>query len=858
MRFGLGPVFAYERLVTARRWQTYAARSVMVAALLVAMMTIASSHTSPFMASSAQRFAKLGESYFYALIGVELALVMLAAPAATAGAICLDRARGNLAHVMATDLSDSEIVLGKLAARLLPVMGLVACTWPVMAISTLLGGIDPLALTLAFAIIVTVALLGCTIALALSVWARKPHEVILATYVFWLGALMAWPIGFAVARTGLLGVSERWTLLINPFYLANAPYVAPWRFDFWDYALFFSAAIGASGVLVLLAVWRMRPVTTRQASAAGKSPGLGLIGRIGRSLPGPSLDGNPVLWREWHRSRPSLWMTILVALLGGTTGLACCIGAFAIWRHGVVGFGMPGPAHLAGIFGYLIQLILGMLMLSVLAPLSMSEERQRDSLDVLVVTPLSTWSIVLGKWWGTFRLVPVLAIGPGLMAFALATARRAAPLPGVAVRRPDVSSAYSICGAALMVATILVHGAAMTSIGLALATWIKRQVRAIVTSVCVFVLVAVGWPILVSNSFRPVQGMSSLSPLFVALVMADELAMRFERLAGILWWVGFWDVGVAAFAIGLLWLTWRTFDLGLGRIPETPRTSPVLADVITAFGGTTAASCLYIAVTVFVRGVNPHSLTSQDRLEQDVVLYFIVLVLLGMLLLSAVAPLSISAELRRERRAPSDAAPRSGRSIVLTQWWRLFRVLSFLAVGPSLIAIALAVAPTIEPPVSTAVRRTLPNGGQVARVIESDQAAAINTLARWEVPLGDRLRTAAMLVMTILAFGALMIGAGLALGTWIPRRNWAVGVSIGLFLLSALIWPTLGMAQLFTQLVTREPQLGALGGLDALTSSLIANILLVIILLGLTIRTIDRRSRTQHEVPISVKPLPSI
>ncbi len=109
------------------------------------------------MGNTAQRYAKLGEHYFYALIGVELALVMLVAPAATAGAICLDRARGNLAHVMATDLSDSEIVLGKLAARLLPVLGLVACTWPVMAISTLLGGIDPTALTLAFAIIVTVA-----------------------------------------------------------------------------------------------------------------------------------------------------------------------------------------------------------------------------------------------------------------------------------------------------------------------------------------------------------------------------------------------------------------------------------------------------------------------------------------------------------------------------------------------------------------------------------------------------------------------------------------------------------------------------------------------------------------------------
>ena len=48
---------------------------------------------------------------------------MLAAPAATAGAICLDRACGTLAHLLATDLSDPEIVLGKLAAQDLTGLG---------------------------------------------------------------------------------------------------------------------------------------------------------------------------------------------------------------------------------------------------------------------------------------------------------------------------------------------------------------------------------------------------------------------------------------------------------------------------------------------------------------------------------------------------------------------------------------------------------------------------------------------------------------------------------------------------------------------------------------------------------------
>ncbi len=43
MRFGTGPVFAYERLTASRRWQGYALRSFGVAALLVAMGAIAAS-----------------------------------------------------------------------------------------------------------------------------------------------------------------------------------------------------------------------------------------------------------------------------------------------------------------------------------------------------------------------------------------------------------------------------------------------------------------------------------------------------------------------------------------------------------------------------------------------------------------------------------------------------------------------------------------------------------------------------------------------------------------------------------------------------------------------------------------------
>jgi hypothetical protein len=67
-------------------------------------MALIATSSKPTTGNSWQDYAELGQGYFNALIGVELALVMLAAPAATAGAICLDRARGTLAHMLMTDL----------------------------------------------------------------------------------------------------------------------------------------------------------------------------------------------------------------------------------------------------------------------------------------------------------------------------------------------------------------------------------------------------------------------------------------------------------------------------------------------------------------------------------------------------------------------------------------------------------------------------------------------------------------------------------------------------------------------------------------------------------------------------------
>ena len=880
MRWRLSPVFIYECLASSRRWHTYAIRSIGVAILLVAIGSIAMSRTTVNSARPWQDYAALGQSYFFAIIGVELTLVMLAAPAATAGAICVDRARGTLTHMLVTELSDPEIVLGKLAARLLPILGLVACTWPVLAICSLLGGIDPTALTLAFGIILAVALLGCALALALSVWARKPHEVVLVTYTFWILILLIWPIWFALSRGGWVGPPARVSLLANPYYLAFAPYTIPRQIAFWDYAGFFAVALLASSAFIFLAVWRMRPVARRGNVDDRKDPRFGLAARLARWLPGPSLDRNPVFWREWHRSRPSRWLMALILLIGGTTGIACVVGAVNIWANGVDAIG-PSTGPAVGVFGYALQLIFGLLMLSAVAPLSMSEERQRGSLDLLATTALSTPAIVLGKWLGTFRLVPFLAIGPGLVGFAMAMAYKAPsavpPPPGMLPEYYErLSRGELLFGATLLVATVLVHGALIASIGLALATWIKRQSRAIATSVGIAVMISAGWPMLigVGRMGRAGQGLMCLSPVVVAMSLADILSIRLIHFRDLLWWTTFWDIEYMVLALGLLWLAVLTFDGCFGRIPERPRQMSVLSDVVVVLAGLIGVGSLFGAITIWIKGPG-----GSDSVQDVGVLAASLLVTVGFVLLSALAPLSISQGGKFRAPLPEPAAVTLDRKAFARRWWETFRLVLALAIGPAFIALALA---TARMPVQVVTKVKILPGGVTERIethssgttyvitTNSPGAPTFRRATEDEIaaaspggpnrPVSRFLCTAVLAVFTIFVHGAAFVSLGLALGISVKGRAKAIAANVCLFLFVTIGWPILS----FFRASPTDPWTLTLASLPSALSALLINmsresviaetlwwaaywdlffVLLAIVVSALAIRTLERRSR---------------
>ena len=211
-RWGLGPVFRYEWKMMSRRWQMYAVRVLVVSVLYAALTAVWVKELAgvetwgsllphyyipsqrAMFAARQQLFAKIGETFTSIMLTALYALVVVLAPTTSAGAVCQDKARGPLFHLLTTDLSSTEIILGKFVACLIPLLGLIGCSLPVLFAATLFGGVELQPLIGSYLILLAIALLGCALSLVISVWARRTTDVLVLSFSFWALVLLSDPI----------------------------------------------------------------------------------------------------------------------------------------------------------------------------------------------------------------------------------------------------------------------------------------------------------------------------------------------------------------------------------------------------------------------------------------------------------------------------------------------------------------------------------------------------------------------------------------------------------------------------------------------------------------------------------------
>jgi hypothetical protein len=235
-----------------------------------------------------------------------------------------------------------------------------------------------------------------------SVWSRRTSSAVIGTYSLLAAlALVGWLAG-AADRIGPGGVIAA----------CLAGDGTAWRELGW-----FALAWGCPVVpCLLLATWRLRPAYRKQLPGEGRGQRRAAGSR-------PPVGRQPLRWKERYLGGRSpraaaLGLVVLAALLVyGGLALAWWLGAAPALEPGVVVLGLG-----------MAVAMLAALLAGVRCAGSVSAERERQTWDVLLLTPLEPRQLLRGKLWGVLD-----AARPYLTAYLVAALPPALLLGAAAV-----------------------------------------------------------------------------------------------------------------------------------------------------------------------------------------------------------------------------------------------------------------------------------------------------------------------------------------------------------------------------------------------------------------------------------------
>ena len=138
-----GPIIAREVITAPRPPRFYLARVSYVGLLFILMWTAWQSRVGFAEVSELGLLAYFGHLLFRWFVVFQLTLMLFFAPLAAATSVAHEKDRRTFILLLMTDLSDVEIILGKLTASLLQILTLLATSAPVFFLCLLLGGVSP-------------------------------------------------------------------------------------------------------------------------------------------------------------------------------------------------------------------------------------------------------------------------------------------------------------------------------------------------------------------------------------------------------------------------------------------------------------------------------------------------------------------------------------------------------------------------------------------------------------------------------------------------------------------------------------------------------------------------------------------
>jgi ABC-type transport system involved in multi-copper enzyme maturation permease subunit len=422
-----GPVLFFDLLCLARRLRYFLARVGYAAFLflIVGWTWFTWSVRGRLESGRIDEYATFANGLFEVFVSVQFVLVALLTPVYTASAVADEKERRTLEFLLATDLRNREIVLSKLLARFLNLDMLVLAGLPILALLQFLGGVDPdLVLASYAATLATVASVAC-LGTLFSVLVRKGRDAILLTYLCIFAYFVSWRVQFAIPLSwrSLPSASSPVTLqnLLDCYNAGNILHVTTsiGYLGRGSGVTLSEALPGAlrgylifHGLLALVcitwAVFRLRAVAMKETY--GKSRKLRLGVRVfGR----PPIGEQPMVWKEVF-AEPGLrlhWLGRIVVLFLVVSSFVPVVFILKEYYDPRVGWGRSPAEFLAvgmNIWGRTVGAMVATLLLfgvAVRAAGSITGERDRQTLDSLLTSPLDSNAILYGKWLGALTSV---------------------------------------------------------------------------------------------------------------------------------------------------------------------------------------------------------------------------------------------------------------------------------------------------------------------------------------------------------------------------------------------------------------------------------------------------------------------
>ncbi|WP_422924372.1 ABC transporter permease [Singulisphaera sp. PoT] len=378
----------------------------------------------------------MGKVAFGSFVITQGAAMLLLAPLWTAGIVAEEKARGTLGLLLTTRLSPAEIILGKLASRMLVLLTTMLAGLPILAIISLFGGIEPERVTGLYLETLTAGWTAASIAALVSVHARSmPTAVIASLLAVWAWLFVPiWLSDYVRSQTPTLAwsliqacldelarSSPQSTFSEPTFWRSTAR--RPLGFQDILFGLIVRQIILGS-LLILLAALRLKPLYLQQADRRTSTRFSVPLRWLGLREAGylPPCGDNALRWKERHspESRRLARLLILCAVVLVTYSTAVELrydstGAYhafdELFRHGLD----PGPWGSHGAFrnGIKYRLcekasilyVAALAASSIMAASSVAGERSRGTWLSLISTPLEPTEILRAKMQGAIWAV---------------------------------------------------------------------------------------------------------------------------------------------------------------------------------------------------------------------------------------------------------------------------------------------------------------------------------------------------------------------------------------------------------------------------------------------------------------------